>query len=166
MTTSLQAVSVPAPRGARGWRAAAARVVANALLVMLAYGVVTLTAAAAAMIVQGWSPPVPPAEFALIAVVFVLVRWIIVLPGLLPVLVGIELVARRVPHARILTLLIALAPAVWWALSQSPDDVVFFAAIGALFAVLARLPVRANACSTDDDTTFGAIAENRNGPGA
>jgi hypothetical protein len=42
---------------------------------------------------------VTPLELLLLVAAFVLVRWIVVLPGLLLVLVGLEYVARRAPHA-------------------------------------------------------------------
>ena len=78
--------------------------------------------------------------------VFLLVRWIFVLPGLLLVLVGIEYVARRVPHARVLTAIVACAPMVWWQLTQSSGDTSGFTVVlgvtAVLFAVLARLPAR------------------------
>ncbi|HVA85484.1 MAG TPA: hypothetical protein VNF73_04085, partial [Candidatus Saccharimonadales bacterium] len=121
---------------------------ANALLVLLAFEVVSMAAGTAQMIVTGATVPVTPVEPVPLVVVvagFLLVRWIFVLPGLVPVLVGLEYVARRAPHARVLTAIVAFAPMVWWELSQSPGG---FSAQGAvlgvtavLFAVLARLPV-------------------------
>jgi len=142
-----------------GWRAGTVRVLSNALLVLLAYEVVSMGAAAAQVIITGWTPPETPVEgmpLVLFAALFFLVRWIYVLPGLLPVLAGIEYVARRAPHARVLTAIIAFAPMVLWELLlKSPG--VFPSGRGAilgvtavLFAVLARLPVRPQGRSTED----------------
>jgi hypothetical protein len=129
-----------------GWRAGTVRVLANALLVLLAFEVVSLVVGVAQMIVTGPPPPMTPVELVLVLAAFVLVRWIFVLPGLLLVLVGLEYVARRVPHARVLTAIVAFAPMVWWELTQSSGG---FSGQGALlgvtallFAVLARLPAR------------------------
>ncbi len=138
-----------------GWRAATVRVLANALLVLLAFVVVTLAAGAAQTIVTGATIPVAPVELVARVAVFVLVRWIFVLPGLLPVLVGLEYVARRAPHARVLTAIVAFAPMVLWELlSQSPGDIspqgALLGVTAVLFAVVARLPARFQARSTDD----------------
>ena len=80
-----------------------------------------------------------------VAAVFLLVRWIFVLPGLVPVLVGLEYLARRAPHARVLTAIVAFVPMVWWELSQSSGGLSAQGAVlgvtAVLFAVLARLPV-------------------------
>jgi len=135
-----------------GRRAGTVRILANALLVLLAFEVVSLAAAIAA-IVAGWTPPVTPVELVPLMAVFLLVRWIVVLPGMLPVLVGLEYVARRAPHARLLTAIVAFAPVVWWELSQSPDGVSEGAILGVtavLFAVLARLPARLQGRSAED----------------
>lgn len=149
-----QQVRAATDRDPHGWRAGTIRVLANALLVLLAFEVVSLAAGVAQMIVTGWTPPLPPVQFVLVAAVFLLVRWIFVLPGLLLVLVGIEYVARRAPHARVLTAIVAFAPMVWWELTQSSGG---FSGQGAvlgvtavLFAVLARLPARFQARSTED----------------
>ena len=142
----VRAATSPDPHG---WRAGSVRVLANALLVLLAYEVVSLAAGAAQMIVTGAPPPETPVEGVPLVVVvagFLLVRWIFVLPGLLPVLVGLEFVARRAPHARVLTAIVAFTPMVLWELLlKSPSD--FPSGQGAvlgvtavLFAVLARLP--------------------------
>ena len=65
--------------------------------------------------------PVTPVGLAVPLVAgFHLVRWVFVVPSLLPVLVGIEYVARRVPHARVLTAIVAFAPMVLWEFSKSP----------------------------------------------
>lgn len=140
-----------------GWRAGTVRVLANALLVLLAFEVVSMGAGAAQMIVTGATIPVSPIEPLPVVVwvaVFLLVRWIVVLPGLLVVLVGLEYVARRAPHARVLTLIVAFAPMVWWELFQSPGDTSGFGAVlgvtALLFAVLARLPARFQGRSTED----------------
>lgn len=137
-----------------GLRAGTVRVLANALLVLLAYEVVSLVVALAAL-VAGENPRVTPVELVLLVTAYVLVRWIFVLPGVLLVLVGIEFVARRSPHARVLTAVVAFAPMVLWELTNSPRD--FPSAKGAvlgatavLFAVLARLPARFPGRSTDD----------------
>ena len=130
-----------------GWRAGTVRVVANAALVLLVFEVVTLGAGAAQTIVTGATIPLTPVELVALVTVFVLVRWIFVLPGLLVVLVGLEYVARRAPHARVLTAIVAFAPMVLWELlSQSPGDISPQGAVlgvtAVLFAVLARLPAR------------------------
>ena len=61
-------------------------------------------------------------------------------------LAGIEYVARRVPHARVLTAVVAFAPMVSWQLTKSSGDTSGFSAVlgvtAVLFAVLARLPDR------------------------
>lgn len=135
-----------------GWRAGTVRVLANALLVLLAYGVAVMVVGAARGIVSG--APTGPVEAWLLMPVFLLVRWIYVLPGLLPVLVGIEYVARRAPHARVLTAIVASAPMVWWELTQSLGDTSWHTAIlgvtAVLFAVLARLPARFQGRATED----------------
>lgn len=135
-----------------GWRAGTLRVVANALLVLLAFEVVSMSAGAAYWILTGATIPETPVEgmpVVVVMVVFLLVRWLFVLPGLLAVLVGLEYVTRRVPHARVLTAIVAFAPMVWWELTQSSGG---FSSQGAvlgvtavLFAVLARLPARLRA---------------------
>ena len=90
----------------------------------------------------------------LLVATFLMVRWIYVLPALLPVLVGIEYVARRTPHARLLTGFVALAPMVVWELTQSSGDtsaqgpVLGVTAI--VFALVARLPAHLDRRSTED----------------
>lgn len=150
----VRAATDPDPHG---WRAGTVRVLANALLVLLAFEVVSMAGLAAQVIVTGWTPPEASVEgmpFVLFAAVFLLVRWIYVLPGILPVLVGLEYVARRVPRARVLTLVVAFAPMVWWELTQSSDFPSEFGAIlgmtALLFAALARLPARFLGRSTED----------------
>lgn len=141
-----------------GWRAGTVRVLANALLVLLAYEVVSMVAGIAQVLVAGAPIPETPVEGVPLVVViagFLLVRWIYVLPGLLPVLVGLEYVARRAPHARVLTASVAFAPMVWWELLlKSPGGFSGQGAIlgltAALFAVLARLPARFQGRSTED----------------
>jgi hypothetical protein len=137
-----------------GWRAGTVRVLANALLVLLAFEVVSLVVGVAQVVVRGSPPPVSPGQLVLLMVVFVLVRWIVVLPGLLLVLVGIEFIARRAPHARVLTAIVACAPMVWWQLTQSSGDTSGFSAVlgvtAVLFAVLARLPARFPWRSSED----------------
>jgi hypothetical protein len=152
MTMSDQLVRDATYPDPHGRRAATVRILANALLVLLAFEVVSLVATIVA-IVAGWSMPVTPIELVLLMAVFLLVRWIFVLPGMLPVLVGLEYVARRAPHARVLTAIVAFAPMVWWELSQSPDGVSEFGGVlgvtAVLFAVLARLPARFGGRSTE-----------------
>ena len=137
-----------------GWRAGALRVLANALLVLLAYEVVSLVVGVAQVIVTGPPPGLSPVELVLVLAAFLLVRWIIVLPGLLVVLVGIEFVARRAPHARVLTAIVACTPMVWWQLTQSSGDTSGFSVVlgltAVLFAVLARLPDRFQSHATGD----------------
>lgn len=146
----VRAATDPDPRG---WRAATVRVLANALLVLFAFEGVTLAATIVA-IGSGWTMPVSPVELAPLMAVFLLVRWVVVLPGMLPVLVGLEYVARRVPHPRVLTAIVAFTPMVWWELSQSPEGFSAFGAIlgvtAVLFAVLARLPTRVERRPPDD----------------
>lgn len=143
---SKQPVSATTYRNPYGWRAATVRVLANALLVLLAFEVV-LMVWVAATIVAGVTIPVTPVGLAFPLVAgFHLVRWAFVLPGLLPVLVGIEYVARRAPNARVLTAIVAFAPMVLWELSKTPGGFSEFGAVlgvtAVLFAVLARLPGR------------------------
>ena len=142
MSKELVAATDPDPYG---WRAGTVRVLANALLVLLAFYVVTLAAGAAQTIVTGTPPPLPPVQLVLVVAVFIVVRWMVVLPGLLLVLVGIEHVARRAPHARLLTLVVAFAPMIWWELTQSGDTSgqgLVLGVTAVLFAVIARLPPR------------------------
>ena len=154
---SKQLVRAATNRDPYGWRAGTVRVLANALLVLLAFAVVSMVAGVAQMIVMGapLAPlPVTPAELVTRVAVFLLVRWIYALPGLLPVLVGIEYVARRAPHARVLTAIVAFAPMVLWELTQSSGDTSGQGAVvgvtAVLFAVLARLPARFQGRSTED----------------
>ncbi len=137
-----------------GWRAGTVRVLTNAVLVLLAYEVVSLVIGVAQVIATGPPPNLSPLQLVLLLVVFLLVRWIFVLPGLLPVLVVIEFVARRAPYARVLTAMVACAPMVWWQLTQSSGDTSGFSVVlgvtAVLFAVLARLPARFPRRSTDE----------------
>jgi hypothetical protein len=99
--------------------------------------------------------PVEGVPLVVVIAGFLLVRWIYVLPGLLPVLVGLEYVARRAPHARVLTAIVAFAPMVLWELLlKSPGGFSGFGAVlgvtAVLFAVLARLPARLQVSSTED----------------
>jgi hypothetical protein len=151
MAMSKHLVRAPTSSDPVGWRAGTVRVFANALLVLLAYEVVSMAAGAAQMIVPGATIPDTPVEgvplvVVAAAAVFLLVRWIFVLPGLLPVLVGVEYVARRAPHARVLTMIVAFAPMVWWELTQSPGGFSGFGAVlgltAVLFAAHARMPAR------------------------
>ena len=154
MTMSNQLVRAATSPDPYGWRAGTVRVLANASLVLLAFEVVTLAAGAAQTIVTGATIPMTPVELVTLVTVFVLIRWIFVLPGMLLVLVGLEYVARRAPHARVLTAIVAFAPMVLWeVLSQSPGDISSQGAVlgvtAVLFAVLARLPVRFQGRSTE-----------------
>jgi hypothetical protein len=129
-----------------GWRAGAARVLANASIVLLAFEAVSLATGVAQIVSTGPPPPVSALELLLLVVVFVFVRWLFVLPGLLAVLVGIEYVARRVPHARLLTAIVAFGPMVVLESTKSQDGLpisVQGAVLGVtalLFAAFARLP--------------------------
>ena len=152
---SKQAARAASDRDPHGWRAGTVRVVANALLVLLAYAIVSVAFGVAQMIVAGPPPPptLPPAQMVLLVAVFLLVRWLFVLPGLLVVLVGLEYVTRRVPHGRIVTGIVAFSPMVLWQLTQSGDTSGQSAVLGAtavLFGILARLPVRFQGRSTKD----------------
>jgi hypothetical protein len=173
MTMSKQLSRAATDRDPHGWRAGVVRVVANALLVLVAYAVVSTGAVAAQMILTGWLPPATPIEgmpvqgmpFVLFAAVFILVRWLTVLPAMLPVLVGIEYIARRAPHARVLTLIIALAPMVLWeTLVEGPHDfpsatAVLLGATAVLFAVIARLPARLSGRSAEDGGAAPPLVE-------
>jgi hypothetical protein len=154
MTMSKQLARAATDPDPYGRRAGTVRVLANALLVLLAFEAVSLVVGVAEVIVKGAPPPVTPVELVLLVVAFVLVRWIFVLPGLLLVLVGLEYVARRAPHARLLTATVAFAPMVWWEITQSSGDTSIFGAVlgvtAVLFAVLARLPARFQRRSTED----------------
>jgi hypothetical protein len=163
MTMAKQPVRAATHPDPHGRRAGTVRVLANALLVLLAYEVV-LMAWVAATIVAGMPIPVTPVELAFPLVAgFHLVRWAFVLPGLLAVLVGIEYVARRAPHARVLTAIVAFAPMVLWELSKTPGGFPseFGAVLGVtalLFAVLARLPARFGGRSTEERGPAGSPA--------
>jgi hypothetical protein len=154
MTMSEQLARAATDPGPHGWRAGTVRVVANALLVLLAFEVLSLVGGVAQVIVTGAPPPVTPVGLLLLVVAFVLIRWIVVLPGLILVLVGIEYVARGAPHARVLTAIVAFTPMVWWELTQSSGDTSGFSGIlgvtAVLFAVLARLPAPDDGRATDD----------------
>ena len=157
MTMSKQLVRAATHPDPYGWRVGTVRVLVNALLVLLAYEVVSMVAGAAQVIVAGATIPETPVEgvpLLVVVAVFLLVRWIFVLPGLLPVLVSIEYVARRAPHAHVLTAIVAFAPMVLWELTQSSGGFSRFGAVlgvtAVLFAVLARLPARFQGRSTED----------------
>jgi hypothetical protein len=166
MTMSKQLVRAATHPDPYGWRAGTVRVFANALLVLLAFEVVSMVGVAAT-IVAGTIPATPlelvpgvtismtPVELVPLAAAFYLVRWIFVLPGLLAVLVGLEYVARRAPHARVLTAIVAFAPMLLWELTKSPggfpsEEGAVLGVTAVLFAVLARLPARFGGRSTED----------------
>lgn len=144
---SMQPASATTNRHVYGWRASTARVIANALLVLLAFEAV-LMAWVAATIVAGGDVHVAPVGLAFpLVAVFHLVRWAAVLPGLVPVLAGIEYVARRVPHPRVVTVIVESAPMVLWETSKSPGRFpsefgLILGVTAVLFAVIARLPGR------------------------
>ena len=147
MTMSEQPVHTTTTRDPNGWRAATARIVANALLVLVVFEVVSFLFAAAGL-VAGASGPKTTAELVPALAVFLLVRWVFVLPGLLPVLAGIDYIGRRVPHARALTAIIAFTPMIAWELTKSPggfpsDQGAILGVTAVVFAVLARLPLQA-----------------------
>ena len=146
MTMSEQPVHTATNRDPYGWHAATLRVLANALLVLVAFEVVSFLFAAAGL-VAGASGPKTPAELVPALAVFLLVRWVFVLPGLLPVLGVIDYIARRVPHARALNAIIAFTPMIAWELTKSPggfpyDQGAILGVTAVVFALLARLPVR------------------------
>jgi hypothetical protein len=154
---SKQVVRAPTDPDAHGWRAGIVRILANALLVLLAFEVVSLVAGAIQLIVRGATitgTPVEGVPLVVVVMLFLLVRWIFVLPGLLLVLFGLELAARRVSHARVLTAAVALAPMVWWQLTQSSGDTsgqgVILGLTAVLFPALARLPARNQQRSVGD----------------
>lgn len=142
MKRSKHLVSVAADTDPYGWRVGAGRILANALLALLAYELASVLVGAIRMIVA--AAPAGPVEAWLLMPAFLLVRWIFVLPGLLPVLIAIEYVARRAPQARVLTGIVAFVPMAWWQLTQSSGDTSGFNAVlgvtAVLFAVAARLP--------------------------
>ena len=146
MTMSEQRVHAATYRDPYGWRAASVRVLANALLVLLAFEAVSFALAAAGL-VAGASGPKTPAELVPALAVFLLVRWVFVLPGLLPVLAVIDYIARRVPYARAVTAIIAFTPMIAWELTKSPgnfpsDQGAILGVTAVVFALLARLPVQ------------------------
>ena len=158
---SNQHVRTATHRDPHGWRAGTIRVLGNALLVLLAFETVSI-GYVAALTIAGTPIPAPatPVELVLLVAAFVLVRWLFVLPGLLAVLVGIEYVARRVPHARVLTAIVAFAPMVLWELTKSPGGIselgglseqgLVLGVTAVLFAVVARLPTRVQDESADN----------------
>jgi hypothetical protein len=130
----------------QAWRAGARRVIANALRVLFAYEVVSIVGALAGTVILGGTlGPLPPDEMVLLMAFYLLLRWLIVLPGLLVVLAGIEYVARRTPHARAMTAIVAFVPTITWQLTQSGDttgQTVILGLTAVLFTFLARLPAR------------------------
>jgi hypothetical protein len=166
MTMSKQLVRAATYPDPHCWRAGVVRVLANVLLVLLAYEVVSMVAVVATLVAGATIPATPlelvpgvtisvtPLELVPLAAGFYLVRWIFVLPGLLAVLVGLEYVARRAPHSRVLTAIVAFAPMVLWELSKSPggfpsEQGAVLGVTAVLFAVLARLPARFGGRSTE-----------------
>lgn len=140
--------------GPCGWRGATARILANALLTLLAFEAVFIAAVAERIAADPATLPMTPVDLVLYGVAFYLIRWLVLLPGLLPLLIGIELVARRAPQPRLLTAVVAFAPMVWWELAQSSGDVpsttgALLGVTAVLFAVLARLPARSPGRSMD-----------------
>jgi hypothetical protein len=125
--------------------------------VLLVFEIVSLVVGVAQMIVTGTPLPLPPVQLVLLMAVFVLARWIFVLPGLMLALVGLEYVARRAPHARVLTAIVAFAPMVLWEFTQSSGDTSGLSAIlgvtAVLFAVFARLPPRFQRRSAEERDT-------------
>jgi membrane-associated phospholipid phosphatase len=146
MTMSTQRVHSDTRHDPYGWRGASVRLVANALLVLLAFEAVSYTAAVAGT-VAGTNGSLTPAEWVPVLAVFLLIRWVFVLPGLLLVLAVIELLARRVPYARALAGVIAFAPMVAWELTKSPggfpsEQGAILGVTAVVFALIARLPAR------------------------
>ena len=116
------------------------------MLVLVAYEAVAM-ANVALHVLTGGSQPAPLAELVAILAAFLLFRWIFVLPLMLPVLIGIEFVARRVPYARVLTALVAFAPMILWEATNTPGpfpsgEGAILGLTAVLFAILARLPPR------------------------
>ena len=147
MTMSEQPVHAATYHDPYGWRAATIRVLANALLVLLAFEAVSFVFALAGL-VAGAPGPKTLAELVPALAVFLLVRWAFVLPGLLPVLAGIDYIARRVPHARALTAIIAFTPMIAWELTKSSgsfpsDQGAILGVTAVVFALVARLPMQA-----------------------
>ncbi len=142
-----QPIAEAARRDRDGRRDAVRRVLVNALLVLLVFEAVSFAAVTAAIAAGASVGPMTPGELFLTLAVFLLVRWVAVLPGMLPVLVGIESIARRVPHARILTAIVAFSPMVAWELTKTPgpfpsEQGAILGATAIVFGFLARLPPR------------------------
>jgi hypothetical protein len=156
MTMSKQVARATTVRDPYGWRASTVRVLANALLVLLVFGVVLVVLGVAHVIATGGTLPEAPVDgmpLIVVVAVFILARWILVLPVLLPVLIGLEYVNRRVSHARVLTTIVGLVPAALWALTQASStwgDAAILGMTGVLYALVARLPARFEGRSTED----------------
>jgi hypothetical protein len=125
-----------------GWRAATVRVLSNALLVLLALEVVAI---AGVMLLGEATLQVTPAEGVPLAAAWILSRWVVVLPILLPALAVLDFAARRVARPRVLAAIVAFAPMVLWELTMSQGDVpsvsgAGLGVTGVVFAILARLP--------------------------
>lgn len=146
MTVSTQPVHAGTRRDPYGWPAASRRLITNALLVLVAFETVSYAAAVAGT-VAGRNGAITPLAWVPMLAVFLLVRWMFVLPGLLLVLAVIDLLAGRVPHARVLAWIVAFAPMVAWELTKSPgafpsEAGAILGVTAAVFALIARLPAR------------------------
>jgi|tagenome__1003787_1003787.scaffolds.fasta_scaffold20638138_2 hypothetical protein len=144
MTMSAERMQAEGTRDPYGWRAATVRVLANALLVLLLFEVVSIVEAVVT-VVGGAILPVPLPELLPMLAVFLLVRWLFLLPGLVLALLALDYVARRAAHPRVVVGLVALLPAAVWEMTRSPSDfpseeAVILAVTALLFAFLARLP--------------------------
>jgi hypothetical protein len=144
MTTPQKLLPAEAAADPNGPRATAGRVLANALLVLAAFEVVSIVVGVGDMVVAGATTPVTPVELVLLMAVFLLIRWIFVLPAMLPVLVALEYACRRVPQPRVLIAVVAFAPMILWELTNGPGGLSVQGAIlgvtAVLFALIARLP--------------------------
>jgi hypothetical protein len=134
-----------------GWRAATVRVLANAVLVLLALEVVAIVGVA---IVAETRFQVTPAEAVPLAAGWILGRWVVVLPVLLPALAGLDYAAGRTAHPRVLAAIVAFAPMVLWELTMAQGGSPSVSGVGlgvtaVLFTILVRLPGRADGRSAE-----------------
>ena len=154
MTIPNQLVPTHSPADPNGPRAATVRVLTNALLVLVAFEVVSIVGGVGLMLVRGETSPAPPAELVPVMAGFLLVRWIFVLPVMLPALVGLDYICRRVPQLRVLIAMVAFAPMILWELMNGPGGLSSQGAIlgvtAVLFALVARRPSQIHGRPADE----------------